>query len=510
MKPNSLSQKIAQFFKDMIPVQVRTRFDPRSMSAALAHTLTVDRVHSIFRSAENGSTDDLFALYRDILISNSHLQGQLATRKRAVLGDILALHPFDKKSAADKAAVDLTWPITRNLTWFDACNHLLDSTLWPVSVVEKVFRPGGARGQSYALAKLVPVPHDLLDFREGRLRIKDTDEQGRPLSTCHDADPSRYIIHRGHMLTTADHWGGPFRSLVVWWLLASMDRDWWARFLDRYGSPFTVGKVPQGDDESRSILERAFSLATKLGGLVVSQETEVEIKAAAVSDSGQAYETFHKICNEEISKLILGQTLSADAKATGMGSGVADAQEGVRDDIRQFDAQRLGFTLSTQLAEQLLRINGQTGAPPIFVWGAMSVAAMTAKAGLLTSLKTAGIRLTDDGLTALGEETGLSLERDEGGGGSPFMPFSAGIRTYAARPPGDLDEIARRASASLARSLGKHHAPIAQIIREAKTPKEALTRIEAYSATYESHESARIIEEALIAYAANGAVLIEN
>lgn len=510
MKP-SLKQSVANFFKDLIPVQIRTRFDARSMSTAIAHTITVDKVHAILRSAENGNTDELFALYRDIILAHSHLQGQIATRKRAVLGDLLALHPFDKKAAADKAAVDLCWPLTRHLDWFDACNHLLDSCLWPVAVVEKVFRPGGAPGQAYALARLIPVPHELLDFRDGRLRIKDVDSQGRPLSTCHDADPNRYIIHRGHMLTTPDHWGGPMRSLIFWWLLGTMDREWWARFLDRYASPFTVAKVDQGDDESRSILERALALSTKLGGLVVSRETEVEIKAAAVSDSGQAYEKFHSICNEEISKLILGQTLSADAKATGMGSGVANAQESVRDDIRQFDAHRLGFTLTTQLAEQLLRINGQTGAPPIFVWGAMSVAAMKAKADLLASLKNSGLRLTDDGITALGEETGLSLERDEGGGAAnPFMPFSAGIRTYAARPPGNLDEIARRASASLARSLGKHHAPIAQIIREARTPQEALTKIEAYSATYESHESARIIEEALIAYAANGAVLIEN
>ena len=91
------------------------------------------------------------------------------------------------------------------------------------------------------------------------------------------------------MLTTPDNRGGPMRSLVFWWLLSSMGRDWWARFLDKYGSPFLVGKYDQADDASRGVLERAFQWAVRVGGIVVSKQTEVEIIQASASQSGDAF-----------------------------------------------------------------------------------------------------------------------------------------------------------------------------------------------------------------------------
>lgn len=497
---------VAKFFRDLIPTRTVTRFDVRSMTQALAHTLTVDDVHDIFRQAEAGDCTKLFGLYRDIILANAHLQGRFADRKRAVLGDTLNLQAFDKKSPADLAAVDACWPLVRHADWFDALNHLLDAALWPVAVVEKVYKPATTSGRVYALARLVPVPHDLLDFRNGRLQIKDVDDAGRPLSTVHDADPRRYIVHRGHLLTIADNWGGPMRSLVFWWLLATMSREWWARFLDRYGAPFTVGKYETGDDEARTVMERAFALATKLGGLVITRDSDVELKQAAASDSGGAFAAFHELCNAEISKLVLGQTLSSDAQPTGLGSGVAGGQEAVRQDIRQFDAMRLGATLSTQLAAQFLQINGIVAATPIFVWGSVSPIEMESLARFLTSIGGAGLRVADAGIEILSERGGIPLERAQGGGG-PLLPFS--VRTFGAHAPdmNEMDIIARKAAADLSRTLGNDLAPIRQLVLASRSPAECIAKVTAHCAQFDPARSARIIEEVLYAYAANGAAV---
>ena len=489
-----------------------TRFDPRSAIAALAHTLTVDRVQGIFRAAESGNPAELFALYRDILLAHSHLQGRFADRKRAVLGDTLSVQPFDKKAAADVAAKDALWPITNHPDWLRACNHLLDAALWPVALVEKVFCKSTRPGVRYDIWRLVPVPHDLLDFSQGVLRIKLTDAEGRPTGQLQEVDAERYIVHRGHLLTTPDHWGGPMRSLVMWWLLGTMDREWWARFLDRYGGPFVVGKYDKNDDESRAVLQAAFALATKLGGLVITKETDVEIKQAAASDSGQAYEKFHEICNREISKLIIGQTLSSDAQSTGLGSGVANAQDGVRQDIRQFDAKLLGATLTTQLAAQFLTINGLKGAPPLFTWGTVSPAELKAMADMMTSLKSAGLQVAEEGIEMLSERFGMPLERvapppaPEFGGLSPF-----GVRTFSAAglrlAEAANDAISRDAAATLSQTLGKHHAQVRDIILASRTSQEAITKVEAFCARFEPATAAAIVEEVLLAYAANGAVV---
>jgi phage gp29-like protein len=402
-----------------------TNYSIRSEPPSIASQLDVERVFSVTSAAEAGHVRELFTLYRDMIISDSHTQGEIAKRKLAVLGDRMTVHPWDKKQPTDKAAADAVETMIHECTsWRNACIHLLDGALWPVSVVEKVFKPSSG---GYKLDALVPVPHYLLDYSSGRMMINDVDPvSGTILPTSREPSPDRYIIHRGHLLSTPDNWGGPMRSILYWWLLGTMSRDWWARFLDRYGSPFIVGHYPSGDDKSRNVLKAAFSFATKLGGLVVTDKTRVEIIQAASASTGDAYDKFITICNREKSKLILGQTLSADAQPTGLGSGLSTMQEGVRQDIRMWDAATLADTLRLQLFDQYMEINGMYGMTPTLTWGSVSTSELKGKADMLVSLKAAGYRLTDDELGILSEEIGMSLERDPsaatgGGGMQPFL-----------------------------------------------------------------------------------------
>jgi phage gp29-like protein len=396
----------------------------RSEPPSLAAHLDVERVFAVTAAAEAGHTRDLFTLYRDMILTDSHIQGEIGKRKLAVLGDRMTVHPWDKQTAADKAAAErIEQMIFDCASWKDACIHLLDGCLWPVALVEKVFAPDAG---GYRLSALVPVPHYLLDYSTGALRIADVDSaSGTILSTTHEPDPNRYIIHRGHMLSVPDNFGGPMRSILYWWLLSAMSRDWWSRFLDRYGSPFIVGHYPMGDDKSRNILRAAFSLATKLGGLVVNDKTRVEIVQATAAASGDAYEKFIAICNREKSKLILGQTLSAEAQPTGLGSGVSAMQEGVRQDIRMWDATSLADTMRQQLFAQYLTINGIAANVPTLVWGSISVAEQKARAELLLALKNAGLQPTDDQIGLIGEEIGMNLERAAVVAAGPYPALSA-------------------------------------------------------------------------------------
>jgi phage gp29-like protein len=289
----NLWQRVRLFFLGEIPTQTKTIYNYRAAPLTMATLMDVDRIHQIFADAEAGNVQDLFAIYRDILLADSHLQGELATRKRAVIGDPLSIQPSDKKNPADVA--DAAWldaQLKPLPAWFlRACAHLMDAVLWPVAICEKIYAPDGAGG--YKLERLVPVPDQLIDFRLGKLMLRATDPiSGYPNGDIFEPDTNRYLIHRGHILGVPDNWGGPFRSLVFWWFFSAMDREAWARFLDRYGSPFLVGKFDQADDESRSVLERAFSNATKLFGIVVSKETEVELMQASAAPTGDAFEKF--------------------------------------------------------------------------------------------------------------------------------------------------------------------------------------------------------------------------
>ncbi len=515
----TVAQRIAAFFTNLIPFSKRTAYDYRQAPMTLATSLDVDRVHAIFNEAQTGNVRDLFTLYRDIIVADNHIQTEFSKRKLAVLGDVLTSLPADKTQpldGANAAAQDAAIKATPG--FMDACIHLLDSCLWPVAIVEKIYAPTPT---GYRIAKLVPVPYELLDYSFGYLRIWDTDPAtGLQGGTAQVPDPARYIIHRGHLLsaTLPDNWGGPMRSLVFWWLLGAMDRDWWSRFLDRYGSPFVVGKYEQGDDVSRSILQRAFSYATKLGGLVVSKETEVELIQTAAGNSGEAYAKFLEICQDEKSKLICGQT-SSHATSGGLGSGVSNQQEGVRQDYRQWDAVRLATTLRDQLFTQYFQINNLPGGVPTLSWGGESSKEQLSTGTLLESLAHSGVGLTDAGIAALGQRLGLLLQRApvasaDGGNAGGGMPFGAPAGLSAAQLTSlattldahvAQDDIARAGSADLARAFRGSLAPVRRMIALSRSQQELEASLKAWYPDWPAEKTAKIVESALVAYAASGA-----
>jgi phage gp29-like protein len=412
---------------------VNGRFEPDSM----IDWMDVDRVGYVLRSAKGGAVQPLFALYRDILLTDAHLQAEMSKRKLAVLGEQMRVLPYDKTDPADvEAAQACETAIYGCKTWATACAHLLDATLWPVSLVEKVYAPSSG---GYDLIELVPVPYHLMEFDSGHLKIRDCAPDGQPLTTQHDADAARYIVHRGHLLSTPDNYGGPMRSLVYWWLASTMSRDWWLRFLDRYGMPFMVGHYSPGDSLDRNLILGAFAAANKLYGLAVSTETQVEMIEASKAGA-DAYERFLAICQREKSKLILGQTLSAQTDPTGLGSGVATLQADVREDLRKNDAKMLATTLRDQLLTQFCEINGMPGRPPIITWGSVSAADLQAKANLVVAYSQAGLEPDDNAVESLSEESGISLRRKPSLS-SPVLPFSV-PHPFAARPPTPRDASA--------------------------------------------------------------------
>jgi phage gp29-like protein len=254
------------------------------------------------------------------------------------------------------------------------------------------------------------------------------------------------------------------RSILFWWLLASMDREWWARYLDRYGSPFLVGTYDRGDNESRSVLERAFSYATRIGGLVVSDGTKVEIKESAAGNNGDAYARFIQLCNDEMSKLIVGQTLSASPSPTGeLGGGTARLQESVRQDIRKFDARLLLQTLRLQLFRQYLDVNGFTGEVPLCTYGADSADELRATMSVVKEAYAAGLELEDAGVAQLNAKSGLSFRRRVSG-------------------PPVVVPSQFSADDSMTIVVRESPAEVARIVRDSLTASEIRTRITALSA----------------------------
>lgn len=499
------------------PTQRTTTAHGLAETPFAAHNMTVDRLQGILRAAEGGETEELFGLYRDILLGHAHTQGQFNTRKLAVLGDTPTIAPRDPKSPADVAAAEAAKVLCDTPGWRRVgLNHLLNGSLYPVSVLEVVYVPSVLPGLRFEIGEMIPVPPRLLDYTSGKLQIWDSDpDHGHRLTTRQVPTAPHFVTHRGHLLTDIpDNWGGPMRAVLFWWLFATMDRDWWVRFLDRFGAPFLVGKYDQADDASRKTLVRAFSAATRLFGLVVSRDTDVQLNSVATQGHGEGFAKFQEVANDELSKLILGQTMTSTAKASGIGSSQAQVQDNVRGDIRAWDAACLAETVTQQIIRPLLDANGIPG-EAVLTFGTTSTAEAGSRAEVLSKASAAGLELTDEGIAKFGEETGFQFRRAAPIQARPDSRLSLISRTpdgFNARAAAaqqmsneDLDRLAASAAPELADAFRGVYAPIRRLILESTSPDDLEQRLRSFYADWTPSRLQPILEDALCAFAANGA-----
>lgn len=457
---------------EKVPVTRRAwigpRFDPGNISA----TAKISDVQTATRDAENGDPTSLFRFYRDSLLGDELIQGELNKRKLAVIGETLTVLPETKDNPEDIAAAAACMRAIKDCkNWLDGLSEWLNTSIWPVTINENIFSPADPKpvafqlkkdgpvqnlSLQYTLSRLEPVNPMLFCFRhaylvggvgmgtatpvqqaglmrdqqpsttvgtspwysidlsdwEPFLRLWPIDQAGRIIydaSRASKLDPMRYVVHRGHLLTgQRDNWGGPGRAITGWWLLRGLGRDWFARFMERYGSPFPVGKTDVEDPQSVKLLEDAFATAVKIGGLVIGQDDSVDLKEAAVQGGADGHDKWHRVCNDAISFHLTGRR-SSD-KPAGLNSGESQTQENIREDIRLFDEQKLAETLVKQLFENFKKINGLAGSVRV-VWGGLSADDAKTFADLLKTMSEAGYEPTDEALPTVEEKTGLQWQR---------------------------------------------------------------------------------------------------
>lgn len=153
--------------------------------------------------------------------------------------------------------------------------------------------------------------------------------------------------------------GGLARVCAWWWMFKNCAIKDWISFLEMYGQPMRVGRYDVGaSEENIRKLQRAVSQIGTDAAATYPRTMDIEFINAntgtAPSDLWQAQALF---INDEISKAVLGQTSSADAKASGIGSGQSDLHGQVRDDIARRDGKLLAATLNRDLVKPIIYIN---------------------------------------------------------------------------------------------------------------------------------------------------------
>jgi len=489
-------------------------FNVSAMPIEVADGITLDSLIAMLRESRGGNADRIWSLASHITSSDTTFiaggfqrRGPLVARPSYVVtGD-----KSDPVAVARTVALRAQWAQATGKSASIA--HLLESSVWPVTFAQKIWKaaPVGA-GYYWDLAGLVPVPFWRITFAgdstapTGVPKIKCLDAAGNWNGKTVLPDPLHYVQHRGHLLqSNPDCWMGPLRATVFWWYFGAWARQACANHLEGHNQPKWIGKYPRTDSQrAKRELLAAFNKAVTTTALIIPEDAKIEAVQTLKSDTATAFLEFIRLCQREIAKVIIVQTLTLEAQAQGLGSGQSGVQQDALDGVREFDAAMLSETIREQVFRSWLDINAMPGGPvPELSWkGDDGDAAV--KAEMLSDLKLAGIRVRADGLPKLSTVIGLPLEMVPDGAStlSAFSVLPGPSVPAAARAA--TDAIADRTAADLAQAFGADFADLSRALRDATTPADLITRLRPAVAGLQPHRATRIVEECLAAAAANG------
>ena len=139
----------------------------------------------------------------------------------------------------------------------------------------------------------------------------------------------------------------------------------WVIFTEKYGMPHLIGKHPRGasKDETNSLADMLEEMVQDAIA-VIPDDSSVEIQEANKTSSADIYEKLIDKMNAEISKAILGQTLTTEVGATGSYA-AANTHMQVRQDIIDSD-KKLVEEIINQLIKWIYEINYSNNDVPVF------------------------------------------------------------------------------------------------------------------------------------------------
>jgi phage gp29-like protein len=200
--------------------------------------------------------------------------------------------------------------------------------------------------------------------------------------------PAKFIVHAPKLKSGIPIRGG-FARLAAWaWMFKTYTLKDWMAFLDVFGMPIRVGKYhPAATAEDRRKLLTAVSQIAVDAAAIIPESMAIEfIEAKGFAD--KPFENMARFMDEQLSKVVLGQTMSTDGHAGGLAQ--AKIHNLVRADIKEDDADQVAATINRDLVGPFCELNfGADAIKPYAIFPVAEpedVAALTNSLGVLVPL----------------------------------------------------------------------------------------------------------------------------
>lgn len=326
------------------------------------------RLTAILRQAEMGNATAYLELAEEMEEKDLHYLGLLSTRKRQVSQLPITIEAAGDSSEEEgdaQLARDWLRRPTLQLELFD----ILDAIGKGFSATEIIWTlgdqwlPGQLKWRFPQFFEYDQVTGERLLLKGGE---SGTSGLPQPLR------PYKYIIHQAQAKSGLPIRGGLARVAAWGYLFKNFTIKDWMTFLEVYGLPLRVGKYQNGtsEDDIRKLAQAVAQIGSDAGAVIPASMMMEFVTSNGGTANPDMFRNMCQYMDDALSKAVLGQTSSADAKAGGLGSGQADLHGEVRKDIESADAAQLSATLTRDLVEPMIMFNrGMRKRYPILIIG---------------------------------------------------------------------------------------------------------------------------------------------
>lgn len=402
-----------------VPAGVRPTAPPRAfLSETDLHGATQQRwgsnltplaVSAAHRSADAGYMTPLADLLDEIRATDPHVQAILSKREWMVAGAEWEVRPARTfaggKESAEAATIRrfVSAVLTALPAFSDALSHLMSAVYYGRAVMEVTW---AVEGRWYVPRVLLPV-HPRWVHYDHRWRLhlwaEGTPGNGDPFGAWPGLDLTAYpagqfLIHTPRIrggFASQEGLGRPiswFAMFKRWVIRDAMGLAELAGRMARVGTYSTgAGNTPAASEEDKQRLEAALQNWSSSRALIHPETTKVQFVPPVKGDT--IHGPLIALFNSELSKAVLGETLTTEAGEKGARSlGEVHAAQGRM--IARYDARSLEETITNYLIAPLVRLNFGPSAPvPVFALAVDPQESLDALAGRVEKLVKVGLRV---------------------------------------------------------------------------------------------------------------------
>lgn len=319
------------------------------ISDPVADNITPVKLASILREAIEGDPAEFFELAQEMEERDGHYGSVLSTRKLKIAGLEPELHPASDSDKDQEIAQAVRDDILNHPEFVFMIGDVLDALGKGVSLVHIKWNTLGARWVPETFTWIDPrwIIFDKKTKRQIRIKDKDAPD-GKEL-----ADFS-YIVHIPRLKSGIPVRGGLARLAVWSWLLKNFSIKDWAAFCEIFGQPLRLGKYDgNASAKDKRALLRAVRSIARDAAAIIPKSMDMEL-VATKSTGGPVFKDFAEYLDKQMSKIILGQTMTAD---NGSSMAQAKVHDDVRLDIAQADGKQVSFCIQRDLIIPYVNLN---------------------------------------------------------------------------------------------------------------------------------------------------------